>query len=283
MTADALRVPSMSNRLLKGHVVMFPYHPSFFDVLSREVTIQIDCDFVPRSLLVCRDFEFSHDAHRYMLALSDHDDLQEILYYIGSVDRYSGYSPKPCRIYRAEALPSLSFHTILLALGRIDPRGDYLHQFQECHFLMDMFSDDMGTAMFRHHFNLRVFYGVRMQFCDGHDSHFNHEYYPRRSSMTEESEYNYRRSSMTDQWSYGFPCTGWFHGPGLPPGPMIPPWTNYSSSNPGTPMEHAANVLRRTITEDRLAGRPIVFHLLRELYFSYPESNAFVQALHYLR
>ena len=144
---------------------------------------------------------------------------------------------------------------------------------------MDPFSRDMGTAMFRHHRNLQVFYGVRMYFCDGPHSHFNHDYYPRRSSMTERSEYNFR-GSMTDEWSYGFPCTGWFHGPGLPPGPMIPPWEAYF---PGTPMERAVNVLRRAISDDRLAGRPIVVHLLKELYFSYPESNAFVEALHYLR
>ena len=285
MTTDVhLHEPSMSNPLLKGHIVKFVYDVSFFGLLSHRVSIPSECDFVPRSLLVCRDFEHSPDDHRYTLALSDQDDLQEILFYSGSVG--CGYSPKPSRLYCGESLPRLSFHSILLALGRIDIEGEHLRSYEECLFVTDLWSSGTGLAMFRHSYHFRVFYGVRVLFNYKYHPRrspiFNHMYYPRRFSTTEQSEYFSPVSSTNDVWSYGFPGNRWFCGDDLPLGPMIPPWMSYVSPNPGSPMEHALNFLKGSITEDRLAGRDSPIYLLQELYSRYPENNAFVQALHYL-
>ena len=256
----SLQQPSMRHPLLVGHIVKFAFDAEFFQYLKTVVTIPRNLEFQPRSMICSRDFRNLSD-HRYMVTLSDSDRLQDFLYYMSDSENHA-----PWTCYR-ERMPSLSFHSILFAAARTDPSGGYLHAFEECHLLLSLWSDHHGIAMFRNGAHDEDFYGVDITFGEGL---FDTQYYP-------------RRVPIDGTFCYGFECSRWFSGDDLPRAPMIPPWSSKQSANPGSPRQHAVSVLRATITEDKKARRRSTIHLLQDTYKVYPETNAFVEALEFLR
>ena len=260
--SDCINQPSMDHPLLYGHILKFPYDGTFFTFLQKEFIVPRNLQFIPRTMVFGRDMRNDRD-YMYRMILSESEDLQDLLYYLGDPVNHD-----PCSSFRSERSPLLSFHTILAAAARTDPSGDYLRAFEECHLLMDLWSDDRGTAMFRRVTDYQ-FAGVDVAFRSGV---FDCQYYP-------------TRVPGDGSLCYGYPCPRWFHGDDLPPAPMIPYWIRTESENPGSPRQHAKSLLLSIRREDNKKRRQSTIRVLQDVYEVYPkwEQNAFVRALDLLR
>ena len=242
-------VSSMAHASLVGHIFSLPFTLAFFQ--DRSITVPEDLGFVPALIVVYSDFRKS--THKYDLYVTSAPSIEDALI----VDSM-GACPDTGFWYRWRWVIALSFQSILVAAVRVS--RNYLAAFGEVVLFRGICSLSYGIAAFRHWPD--QFVGMLCRFEED----------------IVQTGYLFHGLDGPER----FFEVQFFTGHRLPNAPMMPPWSHMDTLVPWSDYQHARSLLKRTITQDREAGRERLstIRTLISAYVEYPDQeNCFYLAL----